>query len=218
MKKIVAVNASPRTQWNTGTLVRAAAEGASSEGAEVKVFDLAKADNFTGCTSCFACKLPTQAGKCIYRDGLTDILEEIRNADGLILGSPNYLGDVTAGFRALYERLIFQYITYKTEPQSYNKHHIPVLFIMTSNAAEAFYPHIGYDRMLNNYQNTLSNIIGPTKIMICSDTLQVEDYSKYNWTIFDPQAKQERHDRVFPDEKKKAFSLGADMVKNPWEA
>ena len=29
-----------------------------------------------------------------------------RKADGLIIGSPNYLGDVSAGFRALFERLI----------------------------------------------------------------------------------------------------------------
>ena len=38
MKKIVAVNASPRTTWNTASLVREAAKGAESEGAEVKAF------------------------------------------------------------------------------------------------------------------------------------------------------------------------------------
>ena len=40
MKKIVAINGSPRAMWNTGTLVREAAKGAESEGAEVKVIDL----------------------------------------------------------------------------------------------------------------------------------------------------------------------------------
>ena len=39
MKKIIAINASPRTTWNTATLVREAAKGAESEGAEVKVFE-----------------------------------------------------------------------------------------------------------------------------------------------------------------------------------
>jgi len=38
MKKIVAVNGSPRTVWNTGALVREAAKGAESMGAEVTVF------------------------------------------------------------------------------------------------------------------------------------------------------------------------------------
>ena len=35
MKKIIAINASLRTTWNTASLVREAAKGAESEGAEV---------------------------------------------------------------------------------------------------------------------------------------------------------------------------------------
>ena len=30
-------------------------------------------------------------------------------------------------------------------------------------------------------------------------------------------AKKIRHEEVFPDEMKKAFALGAEMVKNSWE-
>ena len=216
MKKIVAINCSPRTAWNTATLVREAAKGAEAQGAEVTVIDLYKLEKFTGCISCFGCKLPDNLGKCICKDGLYAVLEDIRNADGLIIGTPNYLGDVSAGFRALYERLIFQSLSYKTEPRSYNQRQIPVLMIMTSNASEEFYPQIGYDEMLKRYQNTLSTFVGPTKIMISSDTLQVKDYSQYNWTMFNPESKKERHETVFPEDKKKALSLGAQMVNNPW--
>lgn len=217
MKKIIAINASPRTSWNTGTLIREAVKGAESEGAEVKVYDLYQSEKFTGCISCFGCKLPEHQGVCVCKDGLTPILDDIRSADGLIIGTPNYLGDVSAGFRALYERLIFQSLTYKTEPRSYNERRIPVLFIMTSNAAEEFYAQIGYDKMLANYQNMLCNMVGPTKVMISSDTLQVSDYSKYNWTMFDPEAKKQRHETVFPTDKEKAFSLGAEMTGGIWE-
>ncbi len=217
MKKIIAINASPRTAWNTGTLIREAAKGTESKGADVKVYDLYQSEKFTGCISCFGCKLPEHQGVCVYKDGLTPILDDIRSADGLIIGTPNYLGDVSAGFRALYERLIFQSLTYKTEPRSYNERRIPVLFIMTSNAAEDYYAQIGYDKMLSGYQNTLNNMVGPTKIMISSDTLQVSDYSKYNWTMFDPDAKIKRHETVFPTDKEKAFSFGAEMVDGIWE-
>ena len=51
MKKIVAINCSPRTTWNTATLVREAAKGAVEQGAEVEVFDLYKLETFTGCVS-----------------------------------------------------------------------------------------------------------------------------------------------------------------------
>ena len=88
MKKIVAINGSPRAMWNTGTLVREAAKGAESEGAEVKVIDLYQLEKFTGCISCFGCKLPEYQGVCIYQDGLAPVLEEIRQADGLIIGTP----------------------------------------------------------------------------------------------------------------------------------
>jgi len=218
MKKIIAINASPRTTWNTASLVREAARGAESEGAAVKFFDLYKLEKFTGCISCFGCKLPEHLGICVCKDGLTEVLDEIRQADGLIIGTPNYLGDVSAAFRSLYERLIFQSLSYKVEPRSYNQRFIPVLFIMTSNCAEEFYGKIGYDRMLENYQSTLTSMVGPTKVMVCGNTLQVNDYEKYNWTLFDDGAKKTRRETVFPKELATAFSLGTEMVKEPWKS
>ena len=101
MKNIVSINCSPRATWNTAILVREASKGAENEGAEVKIIDLYKLEKFTGCISCFGCKLPDNLGRCVCRDGLSSVLEEIRNADGLIIGTPNYLGDVSAGFRAM---------------------------------------------------------------------------------------------------------------------
>lgn len=88
--------------------------------------------------------------------------------------------------------------------------------IMTSNASEDVYAQIGYDEMLKRYQGTLSTFVGPTKILISSDTLQVKDYSRYNWTMFDPDAKKLRHDKVFPDDMQKAFDLGAKMASTDW--
>jgi len=216
MKTIVAVNASPRTGWNTGALVREAAEGAGAEGAETRIFDLYKLEKYTGCISCFGCKLAPNEGKCVCKDGLAPVLEAVRNADGLIIGSPNYLGDVSAGFRALYERLIFQSLTYRTDLFSYNDRKIPVLFIMTSNTAKEFYTPAGYRKMLSGYQKSLETFVGNTKFFIAGNTLQVKDYSRFNWTMFDPDAKKEHHDKVFPEEQKKVFALGADMVRDPW--
>lgn len=77
---------------------------------------------------------------------------------------------------------------------------------------------IGYDKVLDNYKNTLDRMVGPTKIMISGDMLQVNDYERYNWTMFDPDAKKERHAKVFPEDKKKAFSLGAEMVSGTWQS
>ncbi|MBR2781071.1 MAG: flavodoxin family protein [Eubacteriaceae bacterium] len=216
MTKIVAVNASPRTSWNTAQLVKEAAEGAKSKGAEILYFDLYKQEKFTGCISCFGCKKAPNIGKCICRDGLAPILDAVREADGLIIGTPNYLGNISAGLRALYERLVFQSLTYKREPRSYNERMIPVLFIMTSNCAEDMYEKIGYDTLLEGYQKSLATFVGSTKMLIAGNTLQVNDYSPYDWTMFDPEAKKAYHDEHFGAKKEEAFALGTEMVDTPW--
>ena len=209
-KKIVVVNAGPRMGWNTETLISEAAEGAQAAGAEVVRFDLFRLEKYTGCVSCFGCKKERFKGRCVCRDGLTPVLDAIREADGLIIGSPNYLGELTASFRALYERLIFQNLTYNLETPCCNQRPIPVLLIMTSNA-----PDTGYLNLLRNYRQTLSRFVGPTELLISGDTLQLKDYTRtdWPWTMFDPEAKRERHETVFPLEREKAREAGAAIAR-----
>lgn len=38
----------------------------------------------------------------------------------------------------------------------------------------------------------------------------------YNWTMFNPEAKKQRHETVFPEDKNKAFALGEQMASEPW--
>ena len=209
-KKIVVVNASPRKGWNTDTLITEAAKGAESAGAEIIRFDLFRLEKYTGCISCFGCKKQKFKGHCVCKDGLTPVLDAIREADGLIIGSPNYLSEMTASFRALYERLIFQSLTYNMEMPCVNQNKIPVLLIMTSNAHDT-----AYQGLLKNYQQTLSRFVGQTEVFVSGNTLQLKDYSKtdWQWTMFDPAAKQERHETVFPQECQKAFEMGKSLVK-----
>lgn len=208
-KKIVAVNAGPRKGWNTDTLINEAVKGAQAQGAEVQKFDLFRLEKYTGCVSCFGCKKEAHKGSCVLRDGLKPVLDAIREADGLIIGSPNYLSEMTASFRALYERLIFQNLTYNLETPCCNERQIPVLLIMTSNAPDTMYHHL-----VQNYQQTLSRFIGPTETLISGNTLQLKDYSKtdWEWTMFNPEEKQRRHETVFPLECQKAFQKGAALV------
>ncbi len=211
MKKIVVVNAGPRTGWNTDLLIKEAAKGAESTGAEVEYINLYRLDRFTGCISCFACKRAGSFGKCSCHDGLYDVLEKIRNADGLIIGSPNYLGNLSSGFRALYERLIFQSLTYNREQPCCNRHNIPVLLIMTSNCGEEMYDTVGYTKLLEEYRNALSRFVGPAQVLACGNTLQVDDYSLYNWTNFDPAAKKAHRDETFGDYLAKAYEIGTNL-------
>ena len=211
-KKIIAINGGPRKGWNTDIMIQEALKGAAAEGAEIECIDLYALEKYTGCRACFACKRAATYGKCIIKDGLAPVLEKIRQADGLILGSPNYLGSLSAMFRAFYERLIFQSLTYNKEKPNANERKIPVLLITTSNVDEERYDDIGYTAMLNSYKGMLENFVGPTEILIYGDTVQVKDYSQFNWTNFNPEAKIRRREAEINDKLKKAFEKGKELV------
>ena len=207
-KRIIAVDAGPRRGWNTDTLITEASKGAQDAGAAVERFNLFQLERYTGCISCFGCKKERNKGHCICRDGLTPVLDAIRESDGLIIGSPNYLGELTASFRALYERLVFQNLTYNADVPCCNANPIPVLLIMTSNAPDTLYMDL-----LRNYQRTLGGFVGPTRLLVSGDTLQLKDYSKTDWPwFFDGEAKQKRHETVFPVEMKRAFEMGRALA------
>ena len=64
MKKLIAINGSPRRNGNTAQLLQEALRGAQDIGAETEIVHLYKL-NFKGCTSCFACKLKSRPhGSC----------------------------------------------------------------------------------------------------------------------------------------------------------
>jgi hypothetical protein len=187
-------------------LIDEAVKGAESKGATVKKYDLYKLDRFTGCISCFGCKRDKHKGECVAKDGLKPVLDDIRDADGIIMGAPNYFGDLCAEFKLFYERLVFPYLTYNKENPCCNTRRIPVLLIMTSNAPDTLYLD-----MMERYRSVLDSFIGPTKILVSGETMQVKDYSKFDWTFFDAAQRIERREKVFPEELKKAFELGASL-------
>ena len=199
----------PIRKCYTETLIAEASMGAKSAGATVERFDLFRLEKYTGCISGFGCKKEKFKGHCVCKDSLTPVLDAIRESDGLIIGSPNYLSEMTASFRALYERLIFQNLTYNLEKPCCNERPIPVLLIMTSNA-----PDTMYRGLIRDYRQTLNRFVGPTEVFVSGNTLQLKDYGKtdWEWTMFDPAAKMKRHENVFPKERQKAFEMGAALA------
>lgn len=117
--KLIAVNGGPRKKWNTGQLMAKVVEGAQTAGADAKLFHLYDLD-YKGCTSCFACKRIDGAsyGRCAMRDGLTPLLDEIHDADALVLGSPVYFAGATGMARCFLERMAYPYVAYTNPPES----------------------------------------------------------------------------------------------------
>jgi len=212
--KVIAVNGSPRKNWNTATLLTKALEGAANEGAETELIHLYDLD-FKGCMSCFACKRKGGAsyGKCACRDGLTPVLERIAAADALVVGSPVYLGSATGETKSFLERLLFPYYVYDRTGSSLFPRKMPVGFIYTLGANEAQMKVAGYDQPLTLMSQFAERIFGaPTETLFVNDTYQFDDYGKYVSDRFDVAHKAKRRKDVFPQDCQKAFTMGEKLT------
>ena len=99
--KIVAVNGSPTgAKGTTGKVLAALIEGATKEGAEVQLFELGTG-TVKPCISCHTCQ---KEGYCVIEDDLQPIQKAMLESDGIVLGSPNYIEDVSAQLKALLDR------------------------------------------------------------------------------------------------------------------
>ncbi|MCX5792645.1 MAG: flavodoxin family protein [Elusimicrobia bacterium] len=212
--KILAFNGSPRKNWNTAALLQKALAGAAAQGAETELIHLYDLD-YKGCISCFACKLKggKSYGHCAVNDGLAPVFKKIEAADALLFGSPVYLGHVTGEMHSFLERLVFQYLTYGEKPGSLFGRRIKTGFIYTMNVPEEYMKQIGYEQFMAHISSYLSRMLGACEGLCCFDTLQFEDYSKYEAGRFDPAAKAKRRREVFPLDCQKAFELGKNICE-----
>jgi multimeric flavodoxin WrbA len=213
MTNVIAVNGSPRKKWNTATLLEHTLEGAKSLGAQTELVHLYDLE-YKGCTSCFACKLKggKSYGECAMKDDLSPVLDRIRDADVLILGSPIYFGLVTGEMRSFMERLLFPNLTYTRPPQSLARKNLPTAFVYTMNVSEQimkeqYCGHIGANAAV------LKMIFGQSETLFCNETLQFEDYDKVVFNYFDPEERRERHRTIFPQDCKRAYDLGIRLVQ-----
>jgi len=211
---VLAVNGSPRKNWNTGTLLQKALDGAASQGAETEIFHLYEL-NYKGCVSCFACKTRNgeSYGTCAVKDDLTPILKKVEKIDAIILGSPIYFGTVTGEMKSFMERLMFPYTTYTDPPGTLFSRKIRTGFIYTMNVTEELVKVRGYDSYINDNGMTLERIFGSSEALCSYDTYQFEDYSKYVAPRFDPIKKAKRRAEVFPKDCDNAFAMGDRLVQ-----
>ena len=212
--KVIAINGSPRKNWNTATLLKNALEGAESEGAVtelIQLYDL----NYKGCKSCFSCKIRggKSYGSCAVNDDLTSIFMKVEESDALILGSPIYLGTVTGEMRSFMERLIYPYLTYNNPPKSLFPKKINTGFIYTMNAKEEQVKESGYNLIFATNEYYFKLIFGDSESLLSFDTCQFKDYSKVVSDRFDAEEKAKTHREVFPEDCKRAFEMGTKFAQ-----
>jgi len=100
--KILLISSSPRKEKsNTFILAQEVLRGVSSSGMKTETIHLADHQiNF--CRHCEECH--KKILHCSVADSVLGILNKMLEADGIILASPNYINQVTASMKVLFER------------------------------------------------------------------------------------------------------------------
>ena len=100
--KVVGIIASPRgKESRTLQLVNGVLQGAREEGAETELIDV-YALHIEYCTACGTCYA---TGDCTLPDDYPDLLATLMDADGIVLGAPNYIDSVPAPLKAVFDRM-----------------------------------------------------------------------------------------------------------------
>ncbi len=101
--KVVAFNGSGRKDGNTFFMLQTVLEELQTEGIETELIQMAEREPLQGCIACHKCMQRKNMKCATESDPFNDYFEKISKADGLLLGSPVYFSDMTAGMKALIE-------------------------------------------------------------------------------------------------------------------
>ncbi len=101
--KVIAFNGSARKEGNTSILLNLVLDELKAEGIETEMYSLA-GKPVQGCIACYKCFEKKNKRCNVEKDIINDCIQKMVEADGILLGSPTYFADVSAGMKALIER------------------------------------------------------------------------------------------------------------------
>jgi multimeric flavodoxin WrbA len=99
--KIVSIVGSPRSHGNSAILAESMAASAERQGARVNRYFLNKL-KYQGCQACSACKGKSE--RCVLKDDLSQVLEDVIQADVIVLATPVYWGEVSGQMKLFLDR------------------------------------------------------------------------------------------------------------------
>ena len=98
--KVLGINGSARKDSHTTRLMKYIFEELNKEGIETKLITLYD-KKINPCHACWACQ---GRKNCVYQDDFHDVFNQMMEADGMILGLPVYMANISSSMQALLER------------------------------------------------------------------------------------------------------------------
>lgn len=97
---IILLNGSPRKHGATSIILQYIAEQLERQGLKTSIVHVSDL-NLRYCIGCCKCY---ETGKCIYTDDVENLTQKIKNADGIIIGTPTYVSNVSGQIKTIIDR------------------------------------------------------------------------------------------------------------------
>ena len=101
--KVVAFNGSPLKKGNTYDSIQVVLKQLEAQGIETELVQLG-GNRVSGCIDCGYCKTHKDMTCAVRDDVINACIAKMAGADGIIIGSPVYFGNVTTEVKALIDR------------------------------------------------------------------------------------------------------------------
>ncbi len=104
--KVIAINGSPNKKGNTFFALNMVGTVLIENGIDFEILHIGH-KMVHGCTACYSC-IKNKDEKCIIKtDDLNEWIQQIKEADGIILGSPVYYAGIPGTMKSFLDRLFF---------------------------------------------------------------------------------------------------------------
>ncbi len=104
--KVIAFNGSPHSKGNTYQAIKIVTDELEKEGIETEIISVGN-KMISGCLACNNC-LKTRDEKCVVRDDdVNDWIQKMKEADGIILGSPVHYASIAGNMKSFLDRAFY---------------------------------------------------------------------------------------------------------------
>lgn len=103
--KVVAFNGSPKKEGNTYHAIRMVAEELEKENIEVEIIHVGN-KVIRGCLACNAC-VKNRNERCIIDDEVNEWIQKMKQADGIIIGSPVHYSAIGGTMKSFLDRAFY---------------------------------------------------------------------------------------------------------------
>lgn len=102
---VIAINGSPKAEGNTYHALKIVTEQLENEGILTEIIHVGN-KNIRGCIACGGC-VKNKNEKCVIEDDVNEIIQKLKEADGILIGSPVYYASIAGTLKCLLDRTFY---------------------------------------------------------------------------------------------------------------